>query len=144
MNQQEIIDILHQADLRITRSRKLVLDLLANTGDQAMSSSDIEQHLSGIDRITLYRILKTFEESGLIHSVADGSGKTKYAMCSHDCGAGDHHDNHVHFHCRICDATTCLDTVQLPMIDLPGEYTLEEMRFVVAGICKECNVESIP
>lgn len=140
MNQQEIIHLLQEADLRITRSRKLVLDLLATTGDQAMSSNDIEQHLSGIDRITLYRILKTFEESGLIHSVADGSGKTKYAMCSHDCGAGDHHDNHVHFHCRICDTTTCLDAVKLPSIELPEKYSLEEMRFVVGGVCKDCQV----
>ena len=142
MQEQQIIDLLHEADLRITKSRKLVLDLLAQTGDQAISSNDIEQNLTGIDRITLYRILKTFEDSGLIHSVADGSGKTKYAMCSHDCSPSEHHHNHIHFHCRICDVTSCLDTVKLPSIGLPADYTMEELRFVVTGICSSCNTAS--
>ena len=139
MQEKQIINLLHQADLRITKSRKLVLDLLVQTGDQAISSSDIEQNLAGIDRITLYRILKTFEDSGLVHSVSDGSGKTKYAFCSHDCSPDEHHHDHIHFHCRICDVTSCLDAVKLPRVELPDQYAMEEMRFVVTGICSRCN-----
>lgn len=135
----KIVDLLHKAELRITRPRRDVLKILVESGDQAISSSDIEHTLSGIDRITLYRILKTFEESGLIHSVADGSGKTKYALCSHECTGGEHHDDHLHFYCRICDTTTCLDKVRLPSVKLPVEYTVEEKRFVIAGICKDCH-----
>lgn len=135
----KINDLLHKAELRVTRSRRDVLNILLESGDQAISSSDIEHTLSGIDRITLYRILKTFEESGLIHSVADGSGKTKYAVCSHECLAGEHHDDHLHFYCRVCDTTTCLDKIRLPAVKLPGEYIVEEKRFVIAGVCKDCH-----
>lgn len=135
----KILDMLQKADLRVTRSRKEVLEIFCQSRDQAISSSDIEHSLNSIDRITLYRILKTFEESGLIHSVADGSGKTKYALCSHECTSGEHHDNHLHFYCRICDTTTCLDKVQLPLVQLPHDYLIEEMRFVVAGVCKDCH-----
>ena len=135
----KIIDLLQKADLRVTKSRKEVLDILVQSGDQAISSSDIEHTLSRIDRITLYRILKTFEESGLIHSVADGTGKTKYALCSHECTGGEHHDDHLHFYCRICETTTCLEKVQLPAVKLPTDYLVEEMRFVVAGVCKVCR-----
>jgi Fur family ferric uptake transcriptional regulator len=135
----KILDMLQKADLRVTRSRKEVLDILCQSRDQAISSSHIEHTLVGIDRITLYRILKTFEESGLIHSVADGSGKTKYALCSQECTGGEHHDNHLHFYCRVCDTTTCLDKVQLPLVQLPHDYLIEEMRFVVAGVCKDCH-----
>lgn len=137
--EDKILDMLQKADLRVTRSRKEVLNILCQSGDQAISSSHIEHTLAGIDRITLYRILKTFEESGLIHSVADGSGKTKYALCSHECTGGEHHDNHLHFYCRICDTTTCMDKVQLPLVRLPQDYLIEEMRFVVAGVCKDCH-----
>ncbi len=138
-NDQHITHLLQEADLRVTKSRKLVLSHLDQAGDTAISSNDIEQSLSGIDRITLYRILKSFEESGLIHSVSDGSGKTKYAMCSHECSGGEHHDNHLHFYCRVCDTTTCLDQVVLPTVQLPKDYQLEEKRFVATGICKDCT-----
>lgn len=139
MEVEKVVDLLQKADLRITKSRKEVLDILMQSGDQAISSHEIENTLNGIDRITLYRILKTFEETGLIHSVADGSGKTKYALCSHECSGGEHHDNHLHFYCRICDTTTCLDQVRLPMVKLPQHYEMEEIRFVAAGICKDCQ-----
>ncbi|MBK8503217.1 MAG: transcriptional repressor [Saprospiraceae bacterium] len=137
--EDKILEMLQKADLRVTRSRKEVLDIFCQSGDQAISSSDIEHNITGIDRITLYRILKTFEESGLVHSVADGSGKTKYALCSHECSGGNHHDNHLHFYCRVCDTTTCMDHVKLPAVRLPQDYQVEEMRFVVAGVCKDCH-----
>jgi len=137
-NDQHIAHLLQGAELRVTKSRKLVLSHLEKAGDIAISSNEIEHNLPGIDRITLYRILKSFEESGLIHSVSDGSGKTKYAMCSHECSGGEHHDDHLHFHCRVCDTTTCLDQVILPTVQLPKDYQLEEKRFVATGICKDC------
>ncbi|MCB0688136.1 MAG: transcriptional repressor [Saprospiraceae bacterium] len=135
----KVLDLLHKAELRITKSRREVLETLVQSGDQAISSNDIEHLVRGIDRITLYRILKTFEESGLIHSVADGTGKTKYALCSHECNGGEHHDDHLHFYCRICETTTCLEKVQLPPVRLPSDYLVEEKRFVIAGVCKDCH-----
>ena len=136
---EQISHLLHTANLRVTRPRTEVLQCLMQAGSQAMSSQDIEQALEDIDRITLYRILRSFDEAGLIHSVSDGSGTTKYAMCSHDCSAGDHHDDHLNFYCNICETTTCLDKVTLPKIKLPDSYQLEELRFVATGICKDCK-----
>lgn len=133
------MDMLHNANLRVTKSRKEVLYTLSEAGDQAITSNEIEHKLSQIDRITLYRILKAYEDAGLIHSVADGSGKTKYAMCSQDCTSDEHHDDHIHFHCRICEITTCLEQVIPPVMELPSDYIIEDLRFVVAGICKDCN-----
>ena len=95
MDEKWIIGQLREAGLRVTQSRKDVMQALAEAGTQAVSSAVIEKKLSGIDRITLYRILKTYEEVGLIHSIADGSGKTKYAVCSDECGPEHHHHNHL-------------------------------------------------
>jgi Fur family ferric uptake transcriptional regulator len=135
----KVLDMLQRADLRVTRVRKEVLGILCQSADHAISSSDIENTLNGIDRITLYRILRSFEESGIVHSVVDGSGKTKYALCSSACSGGEHHDNHLHFHCRVCNTTTCLDKVHLPTVRLPKDYLIEDMRFVLAGVCKDCR-----
>ncbi len=135
----EIQYLLREGKLRVTKFRKLVLGVLLQSGETALSSHDIEAKLPSMDRITLYRTLKSLEGAGIIHSVSDGSGKSKYACCSHDCLNGKHYDNHVHFHCRICDTTSCLDHIILPEISLPAHYKSEEVKFVVAGICANCG-----
>lgn len=137
--EEKYANVLHNVNLRVTKSRKEVLQALTEAGDQAISSSEIEQKLPEIDRITLYRILKAYEDNGLIHSISDGTGKTKYAICSPDCTGGSHHDDHIHFHCRVCETTTCLEQVIPGNIQLPSEYVVEELSFVVAGVCKDCN-----
>ncbi len=140
MEQETVVKtLLHGTKLRITQARQDVLQQLVAAGGSAVSSQEIEQNLNGIDRITLYRILKAFEEVGLIHSIADGSGKTKYALCSTSCVGGDHRHDHIHFHCRICETTTCLEQKIPSKLQLPLNYAIEEMEFVVRGICDRCN-----
>ena len=139
MEDQHIVSQLRGAGLRVTQSRREVLRYLYDAQDQALSSGEIEEGLVGLDRITLYRILKTYEEVGLIHSVADRSGKTKYAICSEGCTPGNHHHNHVHFYCRICDATTCLDLEIPATISVPDSYVVEDVQLVVSGKCNNCQ-----
>ena len=134
-----IRELLQDAGLRVTQARKDVLAQFLAAGEQAVSSHDIEQQLSGIDRITLYRILKAFEEIGLIHSITDGSGKTKYALCTEDCSDGVHHHNHLHFSCRLCETTTCLQQTIPSNLKLPKGYIVEDMQFVLKGICAACS-----
>ncbi len=139
MDETAITDTLRKVGLRITQSRKDVLAQLVACGDMAVSSATIENRLSGIDRITLYRILKTYEEVGLIHSIADGTGKTKYAVCSEGCSPGHHHHNHMHFHCRQCDSTTCLDLAIPTTVSVPEGYEVEDMQLLVSGLCQSCS-----
>ena len=131
--------LLQERKLRITQARQDVLHHIIAADGNAVSSQEIEQQIEGIDRITLYRILKAFEEVGLIHSIADGSGKTKYALCSTSCTDGDHRHDHIHFHCRVCETTTCLEQKIPSTLHLPTNYSIEEMEFVVRGICNQCN-----
>ena len=139
MVKDDIREILKERNLRITRSRKEVLSILLSARDHAISSQEIEHQLDNIDRITLYRMLKTFEEVGIIHSIADGTGKTKYAICCEACTDGHHVDDHVHFHCRKCDTTSCLEGVLAPKVDLPSGYIADERQFVISGICSACS-----
>jgi Fur family ferric uptake transcriptional regulator len=77
--------------------RELVLDILTEQ-KVAISSSDLEQKFQKSDRVTLYRTLKTFEEKKLIHSIDDGTGAVKYALCKESCQCHPE-DLHVHFFC---------------------------------------------
>jgi Fur family ferric uptake transcriptional regulator len=121
-----------------TAMRLLVLDFLMKQ-NAAISLNDLEKGMGPSDRITLYRTLKTFEEKGLVHSIEDGSGATKYAICEEDCDGESHHDLHVHFFCNTCRETFCLPHTQIPEVALPDRFVRQEMNLIIKGICDQCN-----
>lgn len=137
-NQREK-DILKRQNLRVTPMRIGVLQALLEQSDTALSNQEIESKISVTDRVTLYRTLKTFEKSGLIHQAIDGSGSTKYAICHDNCTSHEHVDNHAHFHCVNCQRTICLDEIETPQVDLPKGYTSKESYLVIKGICELCE-----
>ena len=130
-------DLLKSHQLRVTDVRKSCIRLLQKT-TSAMSSSELEKELDGVDRITLYRTLLSFEECGLIHHSVDASGQKKYALCSDHCDEHEHHDNHVHFHCSSCGETECLDNEVPTDIKLPKGYQINDVQFNVMGVCAKC------
>lgn len=129
-------------DINPTAMRLLVLEFLTKQ-NAAISLNDLEKGMAPSDRITLYRTLKTFEEKGLVHSIEDGTGATKYALCEEDCDGENHHDLHVHFYCNTCKETFCLPNTQIPDISLPLNFLRQEMNLIIKGICDQCN-PSIP
>lgn len=131
-------EVLSSHKLRVTPNREEVLDLFMQT-KVAMSSQLIEQELDHLDRITLYRTLKTFEDKGIVHKVIDTSNKLKYAMCKDGCDDHSHDDHHIHFECKQCQNTSCLTHVTMPELNLPNSYTMDEVNIVVKGICADCN-----
>lgn len=104
-----------------------------------MSHSDVEREIMNLlDRVTVYRTLKSFADKGLIHKVLDDAGTIKYALCNDACSDSEgHHHNHVHFKCTECGQTNCLD-VEIPPITLPDGYRVVEQNLLVQGICGHC------
>lgn len=134
---QELEAILKNKAINPTAMRLLVLDLLLKQS-AAISLSDLEKGLGPSDRVTIYRALKKFEENGLVHSIDDGSGAPKYAVCEQECEAGHHHDFHVHFFCNTCRETSCLPKSPIPRVILPEGFQSQEMNLMVKGICNKC------
>ena len=68
--------------LRQTPVRRAVLAAVSGKG-YALTGAEIEQEMGAdVDRITLYRTLKSFEQQGLIHRVIDDTDVLRYAACS--------------------------------------------------------------
>ena len=133
------VQLLAQHSLRNTAMRRAVLELLTRT-PYALSSSDIEHELGpGVDRITLYRTLKSFEEKGLIHRVPENSDVAKYAACSIECSQEAHFDNHVHFKCTNCQHVYCLNQVTIPTVTLPAKFHVKTSDYLLAGVCRDCQ-----
>lgn len=136
--EQDISKMLEQHSLRKTVVRKEVLSIFLQAAGKALSNSDIEKETGQLDRITLYRTLRTFEEKGIIHKAIDGSGTPKYALCSTNCSTHGHQDEHAHFHCQICGKTVCMNEIAMPDINLPSGYKIDQTHLVLSGTCKDC------
>ncbi|OQX97999.1 MAG: transcriptional repressor [Bacteroidetes bacterium 4572_117] len=128
---------LKSRNIKPTAMRELVLKVLTEQMT-TISLPELEQKFDRADKATLYRTLKTFEESKLIHSVDDGSGAMKYAICQDSCHCNPE-DLHVHFLCTKCKQTSCLSEIPVPEINLPDNFSFESVNMVVKGICSNCK-----
>jgi len=124
-------------NIKPTAMRVLVLKVLTEQ-NRALSLADLEQEFDKADKTTLYRTLKKFQENKLIHSIEDGTGSVKYALCKETCQCHPE-DLHVHFLCTKCQQTYCLNDISIPSINLPMNFQLETINMVVKGICSNCD-----
>lgn len=130
--------ILRDSKLRSTTSRAVILGIFLQHS-RALSNSDIEQATGeSVDRVTLYRTLKTFVEHGILHKVLDDSGTLKYGLCDDRCSSATHHHDHVHFKCHLCGETNCLD-IAIPGVALPSGFEAEEVNVLIQGTCARCH-----
>jgi Fur family ferric uptake transcriptional regulator len=82
---------LRRAGVRITRPRKVLLEILAEAGDHP-DAMEIFQRASAVDRTislsTVYRTMKLLETMGAIHRHAFEGGPARFEQAS-----GRHHDH---------------------------------------------------
>lgn len=135
--EKEIDNKLKSKNIKPTAMRQLVLKILTEQ-KTAISLPELEQKFEKADKATLYRTLKTFQKNKLIHSIDDGTGSVKYALC-HDTCECHPEDLHVHFLCAICNQTFCLNDIPVPTINLPSSFALESVNMVVKGVCSNCK-----
>lgn len=137
MSNSTLVNILQKNKLRITDNRISILGQFIEN-EFALTHQELELSLEHLDRVTIYRTLNSFLEKGIIHKVIDGDGAAKFAACSEACDEHSHHDEHIHFKCRKCGLTRCIDTISIPEIKLPDGYKMEESNYLVTGLCKNC------
>jgi Fur family ferric uptake transcriptional regulator len=133
----EIDKKLLQKNIKPTAMRELVYEVL-DKNKKALSLYEIEQQFDNVERSTIFRTLKTFQDKNLIHSIDDGTGAVKYALCDDDCTCN-LDDLHIHFLCNKCGQTHCLKNMPVPQMDLPKGFTFESANFVIKGTCPNCK-----
>lgn len=135
----DIKSILKHNQLSVTASREKILQLFLEQPG-ALAHGDIEKRAGEkFDRVTVYRTLQTFVEKGIIHSIPTADNSVRYALCKDNCEAGHHHDQHIHFVCKQCGQTFCLDNVVTPEVKLPKGYSTDHIEVVVNGTCDLCQ-----
>ncbi|HEY0056223.1 MAG TPA: transcriptional repressor [Pedobacter sp.] len=135
---QRFEQLLEKNNLKKTQPRLSVLKVFSSR-ETAISQPDLEEILgSEIDRVTLYRVLKSFEEKGIIHKILDLNGTANYATCDDSCTEHKHDDKHVHFNCSTCSNVYCLD-INIAPITMPKGFVANEVNLIVYGVCDACN-----
>lgn len=129
--------ILKNHNLRITNCRLDVIEYFLKH-DNALSQGDLESDLPQYDRVTLYRTLGSFLDSGILHKIPNQDGLATYGLCHDTCSPDEHTHNHIHFKCNSCGKIECLDDEAVPRVSLPQGYLAETVNMIVDGVCKEC------
>ncbi len=137
MENNEIGKKLESKNVKPTAMRTLVYKALAELG-KALSLSDLEQRFEKVERSTIFRALKSFQDNFIVHPVDDRTGSVKYAVCDDDCTCNIH-DLHVHFYCTRCGRTRCMKELPIPEMKLPAGYTFDNAQFVINGVCPRCD-----
>ena len=128
---------LTQKGIAPTAMRLLVIEKLSQQ-KAAISHKELTALFEKADATTLFRTLKTFLEHKLIHTIEDGTGLIKYALCKEGCTCSPN-DLHSHFYCTKCKHTLCLVDTEIPAISLPQNFRLQEIKLVLKGICDKCS-----
>lgn len=130
--------ILSEAGIRVTAVRILVLRIIhERMHGGAFSLQDVMNEMITADNSSVFRTLTLFAEKQLLHTIDDGSGMQKYCLCS--CPNHDHRHGHVHFMCTRCQRTMCLTDMPIPQITMPEGFDIQDVEFIVKGICRKCN-----
>ena len=136
MNQQECTELLERHGIRPTANRIVVAKALAEAG-RPLTLTELEYQILSIDKSGVFRALTLFREHHLVHVIEDGGG-VRYELCHrHDVHEDD--DLHVHFFCERCQRTYCLEHISVPKVNLPEDFQMTSVNYLVKGVCAHCR-----
>jgi Fur family ferric uptake transcriptional regulator len=134
----ELLTGLTRSGIRLTESRRQVLEALAKEPDDA-TAQQVHARLRAAGRTTglatVYRTLAILSEHGVIDALAHRPGETCYRLCS----AGHHH----HLVCSSCHRVVELEGCDLgswlEKSAATHGFVATEHRLDVIGICSTCR-----
>lgn len=131
---------LKTSGLKLTLPRKKILEYLLGKTEAVTYNEllQLAEQDKDMDRVTIYRTLKSFEEIGLLHRVFSGEGVQHFALVK-DVEPAETSKQHLHFCCIACKSVFTLDDYAIPKIELPSQYNVISLDMTITGICKKCT-----
>ncbi len=132
------LQVLKDAKLNRTFQRVAVLDVLINA-ERPLAVIHIFKNISlhqKINKVTVYRILSSFMEKGIVRGIPTGEGINYYEMACR------HNPVHAHFYCKSCKKMFCLDPITFSRVGLFSNlngFKIDALSVNMTGICKSCN-----
>ncbi len=133
------IKFLNERDIKATSSRIQLLNVLASNPNPMQCKEIENQWDSKIDRVTLYRTLKTLVDKEIIKKIEINENITCYNFLSQESTKTEH----AHFHCQKCDKVICLMDYKNEPKPLPEGFIQLKTNVIIEGICKNCNSKTL-
>ncbi len=138
----DIDEVLASRELRMTRPRRLVWDVLTShhTHDTHLSAAEVAEHVHMVDETvnvsSVYRALSLFDELGLVRESRLGDDDVSRWEPRHD-------DDTIHLVCESCGEVQHHhgDAVDRLTTHLAGHhgFTASSVEIVVKGTCEACS-----
>jgi Fur family ferric uptake transcriptional regulator len=136
---EQIVELLAEKGFRRTQSRRVLADLIADKR-RHFSALELEDELReaapDIGRATLFRLLATLTQQGVLSRVSLPSGEQGYIVCN---------DPRVHHHHAVCTQCgsvvpvgTCGVDVRTKAVEKEANFHVTGHRLEYFGLCADC------
>ncbi len=132
--------MLKSVKLYCTHSRLSILRAMIKA-DKPLAQNRLAKLLgkNQFDKVTIYRTLKSFLQTGLVHK-AFLQNRTWHFELAHNCSTI---QCHPHFTCTNCGQTQCLIGVSVPVVKgLKNGLVLHRQQVRLEGLCQSCNTKT--
>ncbi len=127
----QYIDTMRNACVKLTRPRKLVLDVL-QTAKQPLSMKEIHKRIrKKADLASVYRTVNLFQTLGIAREVPLGEGYQRYELVSE----GRHHHYVL---CIECGKLENIDICLLDQVEKMTHFKILSHSMEFQGICNRC------
>lgn len=131
----ELISQLKKHGLRVTKPRKVVFELLRHTS-HPLSLGEISKRCADIDRSSVYRVVDTYIDIGVVKVVNIG-WKKLYELTDL------FHPHHHHFRCEKCERLMPIadDDLEEAIESISRRYGFKPSthHFEIEGVCDNCQ-----
>lgn len=135
----DLVAALRGKGLRVTKARRAICAVLADSENEHLSAIDIRALASAesgmpIDQSTVYRTADVLEELGFLHHVHLGHGPGVFHLSSES--------GHHHLVCESCGKAVDLPLSELEPVfaDVTAKHGFvpDGVHFALAGRCRDC------
>ncbi|WP_413561290.1 Fur family transcriptional regulator [Bdellovibrio sp. HCB209] len=128
-----------KAGMKLTQQRSQMLKILLHH-PEPISADEIFKKIggkdAGVDLVTVYRILKKFEETLLVNRLEFGDGVARFELTLE---SGHHHHHVICRNCQRVEALHICDLDQhIQMVEKMG-YKQVSHRLDFFGLCSQCQ-----
>lgn len=122
-------------NLKITKQRKIVIDIISSLGDNATLKNILSKTSESIDNSTVYRIIDLFVSKNIIEKQINYNEEIFYSI----------REEHGHYiNCVRCHKKEKINDCPIESIEKDLEvkgYEILNHTIQIDGICKDCQIK---